>query len=100
MPATLSLALLGTIAAVGFGLAVGTVAAIRGGTLDRVAQAGAGLGLGIPNFWLAVVLVYAFALKVAIFPATGYTPLTTSSRGGSSPSSCRWWQSRSIRWRR
>ena len=78
VPATLSLALLATLLAVTVGLTMGMLAAIRGGVFDRIAQVAASLGLGIPNFWLAVVIVYIFALRLPIFPATGYTPITAS----------------------
>jgi peptide/nickel transport system permease protein len=33
-------------------------------------------GLALPNFWLALVLVELLAVKIAVFPATGYAPLT------------------------
>ena len=79
VPATLSLAVLGTLAAVTLGLIFGTLAGLRGGVVERMAQAAASLGLGIPNFWLAVVLVYAFALRLSVFPATGYTPFSNSA---------------------
>jgi peptide/nickel transport system permease protein len=34
------------------------------------------LGMAIPNFWFALVLVTFLAVKLPIFPATGYTPLS------------------------
>lgn len=81
IPVTLSLSLLGTLGALVVGMVLGVTAALRGGWADRVAEWLAGLGLGIPNFWLAALLVYLFAIKVAIFPATGYTSITSSVSG-------------------
>lgn len=80
VPATLALALLGTVVALVFGLAGGIFAGLHGGRLDRMLQFGASIGLGVPNFWLAVLLVYLFAILIPIFPATGFTPLTQSPR--------------------
>lgn len=75
---TLSLALVATIAILVLGQALGTIAAVRGGKLDSILQALSGLGMAIPNFWLAALLVVAFALELKIFPATGYTALGVS----------------------
>lgn len=78
VPATLALAALGTLVALIFGLAGGIVAGLHGGRIDRMLQFFASIGLGVPNFWLAVLLVYLFAILVPIFPATGFTPITQS----------------------
>jgi len=75
---TLSLALLATIATLVLGQALGTLAAVRGGRLDSIIQALSSLGMAIPNFWLAALLVVAFALDIKLFPATGYTALGAS----------------------
>jgi peptide/nickel transport system permease protein len=78
LPPTLSLALLATIVTLIAGQALGTVAAVRGGRLDSIIQAFSGLGMAIPNFWLAALLVVAFSLEIKLFPATGYTALGAS----------------------
>lgn len=78
VPATLSLALLGTLVALLLGFVAGTVAGLQRGRTDRFIRFLASLGLGVPNFWLAVLLVYLFAIRWPIFPATGYTPVTES----------------------
>jgi peptide/nickel transport system permease protein len=75
---TLSLALLATIVTIVLGQALGTIAAVRGGRLDSVVQALSGLGMAIPNFWLAALLVVAFSLEIKLFPSTGYTALGAS----------------------
>src|SRR5439155_13122418 len=36
------------------------------------------LGMAVPGFWLALVLVDLLAIRVHVFPATTYTPLTSN----------------------
>jgi peptide/nickel transport system permease protein len=64
------------VAAVG-GIGLGVASALRGGWQGRVVDVFAVTGLAIPGFWLALVLVTLFAVKLPIFPATGYTQLGT-----------------------
>ncbi len=78
LPPTLSLALLATAFTVVLGLVLGMVAAVRGGRTDRVVQWICNLGMAVPNFWLATVLIYVFALKLGAFPVAGYADLSTS----------------------
>jgi peptide/nickel transport system permease protein len=49
--------------------------AIRSGVLGRLVDVVSLAGLAVPNFWLALVLVELLAVKVQVFPATGYVPL-------------------------
>jgi peptide/nickel transport system permease protein len=68
----LSLALL-------LGVPLGVIAAMRPDRiLDRLVMAIASIGIAVPNFWLAMILVSLFALKWNIFPATGATPFSVS----------------------
>lgn len=78
LPPTLSLALLATLITLVLGTVLGTVAAVRGGHTDRAVQWGSSLGMAVPNFWLAALLVFVFAIKISLFPATGYVNLTAS----------------------
>jgi peptide/nickel transport system permease protein len=64
--------LLAGVVGVGFGI----VSALRGGWAGRVVDVLAMLGMAIPNFWFALVLVTFLAVKLPVFPATGYTPLS------------------------
>lgn len=75
---TISLALLATVVMLVVGMAVGMLAATRGGVIDAALQAIAGFFLAIPSFWLAPLLVLLFSIKIAWFPAVGYTDLTQS----------------------
>jgi peptide/nickel transport system permease protein len=57
------------------GVGLGIVSALRGGTLGRLVDVLSLAGLSFPNFWLALVLVELLAVKIQLFPATGYVPL-------------------------
>jgi len=39
---------------------------------DQVVRAVPLLGLGMPPFWLAILLIYAFAIKFQLFPVSGF----------------------------
>lgn len=68
--------ILGTVVVAGLiGVSLGIVSALRGGLLGRAVDAVSLLGLALPSFWLALVLVELLAVRVRVFPATGYTPL-------------------------
>jgi peptide/nickel transport system permease protein len=73
LPVTLSLAVSATLLALVVGTALGTWAAVRqGGLADRAVQLFAGAASAIPNFWIAVGLVYLLAIKTTLLPATGF----------------------------
>jgi peptide/nickel transport system permease protein len=57
------------------GLSLGITSALRGGRVGRLLDAMSLAGLSLPNFWLALVLVELLAVRVRLFPATGYVPL-------------------------
>jgi len=77
LPVTVELVLLSQFVALLFAVPLGILAGRRpNGILDRVSTGGAFGFLAVPNFVLGVVLVYLFAVRYHLFPATGYTPLT------------------------
>jgi peptide/nickel transport system permease protein len=57
------------------GVSLGIVSGLQGGALGRLVDVVSLAGLAVPNFWLALVLVELLAVKVQVFPATGYVPL-------------------------
>lgn len=60
---------------VGGGL--GIVSAVkRARPTGRVILLGTGLGLSVPDFWLATIAAGVFGLTLNIFPAVGFTPLS------------------------
>ncbi|HEY8369117.1 MAG TPA: ABC transporter permease [Thermodesulfobacteriota bacterium] len=75
LPVTLSLSLLALLVALAIGLPLGVVAAARRGTVvDYGALAFSQLGQAIPPFWLGIMLILAFALKLRWLPTGGYEP--------------------------
>jgi peptide/nickel transport system permease protein len=79
LPVTLSLTLVSAVIAVAVGIAAGVAAALRPRSwVDRLATVGATIGQAIPNFWFGLLLVAVFAVNLRWFPATGFTPISTS----------------------
>ncbi|MFG3025670.1 ABC transporter permease [Streptomyces sp. NPDC048254] len=81
LPVTLSIVLVGMLIALVLSIALGTVAALRGGWVDRVVQFAAVLGTAIPSFLIALVLAVGMAVQLRLLPATGYVALGTSATG-------------------
>jgi len=77
LPVTLTLAVGATILCVIIGITLGTLAATRGGILDSVIRGAASAFLAIPGFWLAVLLVFVFAVTLHWFPSVGWVPFAT-----------------------
>ena len=76
LPATVSLTLGALLVALAIALPLGALAAVRQGRLvDRLAVWFSALGLSVPSFWLGVLLVLVFSLRLRWFPASGYVPL-------------------------
>src|SRR5256885_16696866 len=51
---------------------LGVLAAVKRNTwVHQLAMGGAILGLGVPNFWLALILVYFFSLRIGTRPSPG-----------------------------
>jgi peptide/nickel transport system permease protein len=81
-PVTFGLVVASAIVALVVGIPVGLVSGIRPqGPVDSGARAFTTLGLAIPSFWLAVLLVSIFAVHWKIFPPTGYISITQSFTG-------------------
>ncbi|MFC4048688.1 ABC transporter permease [Actinomadura syzygii] len=77
LPATLGLVAGGLLVAVAAGLPAGILAALRAGSaVDRAVTGLASLALATPGFWLALLLVLAFGVRLRWFPVVGYTPFS------------------------
>jgi peptide/nickel transport system permease protein len=79
LPTTLSLAL----AAIAIGLLIGVPLGILSGTKpgsvrDKIGVGTASLGIAIPNFWLAMILIAFFAINLGWFPAIGWVKFQDS----------------------
>jgi peptide/nickel transport system permease protein len=74
---SLPLAVLALMLAVAMALPVGLYAAGRRGRLgDGLAMGAAHLGVALPNFWLAMLLVLVFAVNLQWLPAGGFSGWT------------------------
>jgi peptide/nickel transport system permease protein len=72
LPRTLELVLAAIALAVLLAIPLGVLAALRPGrTLDRVAVVLSLAGLSIPQFWLALLLILVFAVRIRLFPTAG-----------------------------
>lgn len=70
---TLPLAVLAMALTVVVGLPLGVVAAARrGGLIDAAIMALSQVGLAVPNFWLAIMLVLVFGVALGWLPAGGF----------------------------
>jgi peptide/nickel transport system permease protein len=78
-PVTIQLAVGGMLVAILIGIPAGILSGVRQGTApDRLVTFGSSLGVAIPDFWLALLLVIFFAVDFHILPALGYVSFTTS----------------------
>lgn len=78
LPVTLSLVILTTVFCAAVGIFLGTMSAVRGGASGRFVDGVSVLGMALPNFWIALILVVLLAVDVRLFPATGYVGLGAS----------------------
>jgi len=78
-PITLSMALGALVVILLLGVPAGIAAGTHpGGVIDRLVTLGTSAAIAIPDFWLSIVLVILFAVKVHLLPSIGYVSLTTS----------------------
>ena len=77
LPITLELALLSMIVAIVIAIPVGVIAAARQDTAqDYLFRSSAILGLSVPNFWLATLIIVLPAIWWGWRPLTGYVEIT------------------------
>ena len=86
LPVTLSLTALALVFATVMGVMAGLLAAMRHASwTDQSIMVLALLGLSVPEFWLGLMMIFAFAVRLRWFPAGDFVPLTQSFVG--------WWRS-------
>ncbi|MBV6756254.1 ABC transporter permease [Rhodococcus opacus] len=82
LPVTLSLTIGGLVVGIILGVGSGVIAALKAGSsIDRGVILLATAGQAAPSFWLGMLLIYLFAIKLDLLPATGYVPLSASVTG-------------------
>jgi peptide/nickel transport system permease protein len=76
LPATLELTVAGLAVGVILGMPAGILAAIRRGRLlDFLVTSSSALFLSVPNFWIGITFILAFALALNWLPPSGRVPL-------------------------
>jgi peptide/nickel transport system permease protein len=82
LPATLTLAFCAIALALLIAVPLGTISALRPRSLvDRLATVVSQIGISVPDFWLAIVLILVFAGTLGWLPTGGYVPLTEDPLG-------------------
>jgi peptide/nickel transport system substrate-binding protein len=70
---SLPLALMATLVSIFVGVPLGTLAARdQGRAFDRIATWGARIGIALPSFWLAILLVLFFSVSLRWLPSGGF----------------------------
>jgi ABC-type dipeptide/oligopeptide/nickel transport system permease component len=71
LPNTLQLLPLAMVGALLVAIPLGVLAAVYRGTMvDRISGAIAVLGIATPSFWLGIVLIYVFSIKLGLLPSS------------------------------
>ena len=72
---TFEIGLLAFVLAIGIGIPLGVLAALRAGTgVDAAARVLSSIGIAMPSFLLATLLIYAVSVKLGWLPTSGWTP--------------------------
>jgi len=82
-PATIQLSLAALVLSLAISLPLGVLASLKQGSrLDLFVQGYTALGLGVPNFWLGILLILVFALLLGVLPPGGrIDPLQSPTMG-------------------
>jgi peptide/nickel transport system permease protein len=82
LPRTASVVGIASLFAVLLGLAVGILGGVRPGSLsDRITFMFSTIGLAVPNFWIAMILISVFAISLGWLPAVGYVTISDAGLG-------------------
>ena len=71
---TLELALLATLVSIAIAIPLGLYAALRsGGRGETAVTALTAVGVSLPNFWLGILLIFAFSVSLHWLPSSGFS---------------------------
>jgi peptide/nickel transport system permease protein len=74
MPITIHLGILAFILSSILGIILGVLCALKRGTwIDSTLTILANIGITLPSFWIAILLIYVFGLQLKLLPVFGYT---------------------------
>ena len=77
LPVTLELTLLAMLIAVAIALPMGVLSAThRNSAIDAIASFISMIGVAVPHFWLAMMLIFIFSVNLHWLPASGFTPIS------------------------
>ncbi len=77
LPPTVELTLLSMLVSLAIAMPAGIISAVRRNSAsDLVSTTVALFGISMPSFFLAILLIFIFALKLRWLPPIGYTPIT------------------------
>ncbi len=80
LPITANMAVGALVVTVVVGLPLGLIAGVRQGSLvDRAVTFGMSAAIAAPDFWLAMMLVVIFGVKLHWFPTIGYVKINVNS---------------------
>jgi peptide/nickel transport system permease protein len=81
LPVTIQLASMAIVIALFIGIGAGIVSAVKKDSVwDYVANGFALWGISTPNFWLGIMMIFLFSVKLGWLPASGYVPLSQDWR--------------------
>ena len=79
LPATLQLAAAAIIIGMLIAFPLGIISALRSGSkVDMVVSIFSQLGMSIPDFWMGILLILLFSLKLKMLPPSGYASIDNS----------------------
>src|SRR5215468_10148054 len=79
LPVTMELTVVATVCAALIGVPLGLLGGgRRGSAADRASLAVGLLGVSMPDFWLGIILILLFALKLGLLPSSGFVPFVES----------------------
>jgi len=82
LPVTMALSAYALVLTLLIGLATGVIAALRQNTaVDQIAMIVAMVGISVPNFFLALLMIILFAVKLGWLPTGGYIAFSADPLG-------------------